>query len=334
MADPPPERRAGRRRAARVLAPLASCLLALGLAEVAVRVKHRNGRNYDIEMWRYARLLKQRSEDPQLGHEHVAGASATLQSVEVRLDERGLRGAPAGPVVPGRRRLLFLGSSITLGWGVAEADTLSERVRRLFASDGQEVDVLNAGIGNYNAPRYVRRYLTRLADLRPTDIVVHAFLRDAEPLPQESGNALLRTSQLAVLGWSALHRAVDRRGPEALVEHYRALYAADAPSFLAMKAAFEELAAHARAAGIRVTVAMTPDFSTLRSYPFTAIHERVGALSRACGFEFVDLYPAVAGLDPQQAWVMPGDPHPNAKMHELMAQALYPALRRAPPGGG
>jgi len=43
--------------------------------------------NYDIEMWRYARELKVPSENPTLGHEHVAGDQALLQSTDIRINE-------------------------------------------------------------------------------------------------------------------------------------------------------------------------------------------------------------------------------------------------------
>jgi len=45
------------------------------------------------------------------------------------------------------------------------------------------------------------------------------------------------------------------------------------------------------------------------------------------GYRFVDLLPAFGALSPEQVWAMPGDPHPNALGHKLMAEALAPLLR-------
>ena len=47
---------------------------------------------------------------------------------------------------------------------------------------GEQASVLNGGVGNYNAVRYVSRFFKELATLEPTDIVVQYFLRDAEDL--------------------------------------------------------------------------------------------------------------------------------------------------------
>src|SRR5689334_8729206 len=91
---------------------LISTVFALGLAEVIVRIKNSSMKNYDIEMWRYARELKVPSPDPKIGHDHVGQSEAVLQSVNIRLNEWGLRGGPVA--ARPSRRILFLGGSITL----------------------------------------------------------------------------------------------------------------------------------------------------------------------------------------------------------------------------
>lgn len=166
----------------------ASLLVSLGVIELVLRVKNSSMRSYDVEMWRYSRELKVPSADPVLAFDHVKNSSALLQSVTICTNEWGLRGGAVPPRKPDTRRILFLGGSITLGWGVQEEDTISERVQRMFAEHGQRVEVLNGGIGNYNAERYVERFFTELAGLEPTDIVVQYFLRDAEHLDPGGGN--------------------------------------------------------------------------------------------------------------------------------------------------
>jgi lysophospholipase L1-like esterase len=306
---------------------IASTLIAFVAGEAILRLKNSSMKNYDIEMWRYALKLKKRSDNPQLGHEHVPSKSAVLQSVEIRINERGLRGGALAPLTPGKRRILFLGSSVTLGWGVPEKETVTERLTEMFKAGGQEVEVLNAGIGNYNAVRYVERFKQRLSDLNPTDIVVHYFVRDAEVLDAGGGNALLRNSQLAVTAWVAMTRYFGRRSELTLEEHYRKVYEPQAAGFLAMRKALHELADYARKKNIRVYLAMTPDVHDLVDYRFGFIHEQMRDVAAENKFVYVDLLPAMKNLTPQELWSMPGDPHPNGLGHRKMAEALFPALR-------
>jgi lysophospholipase L1-like esterase len=312
-----------------------SVVLMLGVGEAVLRVKNSTMSNYDIEMWRYARDLKFRSDNPLLGHDHVKNSSALLQSVLIRTNEWGLRGAPTPPRDPNVRRILFLGSSITLGWGVNEQDTETEQLRKMFEADGQKVEVLNAGIGNYNAERYVERFFSELKDLNPSDIVVQYFLRDAEKLDDGQGNFLLRHSELAVTLWIAMTRLTGKIGLKSLKEHYQSVYEPNSEGCQTMQASLRKLAEYAKAHNIRLFMAMTPDVHNLADYPFSDIHRRMESIAKEDGYRFIDLLPAFKNLPPEQIWAMPGDPHPNALGHHLMAEAMYPVLRqdaKAEPG--
>jgi hypothetical protein len=125
---------------------LALCLLG---AEAFLRIKNSAMTNYDIEMWRYANELKQKSDDPQIDFDHRRSQTALLQSTEIRLNSMGLRGPEVSALQKDERRILFLGGSITLGRGVEEKDTVEARLERMLNSSGEAAQVLNGGVGNY-----------------------------------------------------------------------------------------------------------------------------------------------------------------------------------------
>jgi len=303
-----------------------SLSLALALGEGVIRLKNASMRNYDIEMWRYSRELKRVSDDPILGHEHRTSARAVLQSVEIRLNDRGLRGGPIPPPQSAQRRILFLGSSITLGWGVTEEATMTARLEAMLRAAGSNAVVMNAGIGNYNAVRYVELFLQRLTDLEPTDVVIHYFVNDAEILPPPRTSFVLRNSQLAATVWTAAQRLIQSNDYGSLVEFYRALYRPESAGFKSMVEALRKLSNYARAKGIRVFIAVTPDIHRLTGYDLTFVHEIMKREAEELGFRYVDLLPALRGLPPERIFAMPGDPHPNAAGHTLMAEAILPVL--------
>ncbi|WP_441258696.1 SGNH/GDSL hydrolase family protein [Bradyrhizobium sp. 521_C7_N1_3] len=302
---------------------LAASVLA---AEGILRVKNSSMKNYDIEMWRYARELKAPSPQTELGHDHIKNASAILQSVEIRINEWKLRGGPVLPRNQVSRRILFLGGSITLGWGVPENKTITSLVDAALHEKGESVDVLNGGVGNYNTERYVQRFFYELEGLEPTDIVVQYFLRDAEKLDPTSGNWFIRHSELAVTIWIAVNRLLNKSGERSLVEHYQDLYRDDQPGFIEMKRQLRQLAEYADKTNIRLYMAMTPDVHNLKDYPFGFIHDKMRSIAKSNGYKFVDLLPALGKLSPEQIWAMPGDPHPNAGGHKLMAEGILPVL--------
>jgi lysophospholipase L1-like esterase len=300
-----------------------SAAVALLAGEIVLRIKNSSMKTYDIEMWRYAKELKQRSADPDLGFDHLKSKSALLEGVQINLNEVGLRGPPLREAAPEERRILFLGGSITLGWGVPEDQTVEMQLQDMLRAAGEKVQVLNGGVGNYNTLRYVSRFFKELTGLHPTDIVVQYFLRDAEQLANESGNVLLRNSELAVTLWIAYHRLFDKQGEASLVDHYRKVYDPSAPGFLEMKQKLEELAQYAQVHNIRLYMAMTPDIHNLIHYKFKFIHDQMRQIADEDGYRFIDLLPALLGRPPEELYAMPGDPHPNALGHKLMAQAIF-----------
>ena len=96
-----------------ILTVLATVFIGIFLGEVLLRFKNKDQKNYNIEMWRYAKELKTPSLDPNLGHEHVPGKSARLQGVEIQLNSLGMRGPEPDLADDKRKRILFLGSSNT-----------------------------------------------------------------------------------------------------------------------------------------------------------------------------------------------------------------------------
>jgi GDSL-like lipase/acylhydrolase family protein len=305
---------------------LVSLVIGGAAAEMALRLKNSSMNIYDIEMWRYAKELKVKSDDPLLDFDHVKSKSAVLQKVTIRLNEWGLRGAAVEPLPANGRRILFLGGSIALGWGVPEEKTVEARLEEGLRTRGVQAQVLNGGVGNYNADRYVSRFMRELAGLNPTDIVVHYFLRDAEDLPPGGGNVALRHSELAVTLWMAYHRLFDRSGERSLVDHYQAAYRADAPGFRLMVQRLKELADYSRARKIRLYLAVAPDVHNLVDYPFTSIHDTMRQIAQREGYTYIDLLPALRGRRPEELFAMPGDPHPNALGHALMADAILPVV--------
>jgi lysophospholipase L1-like esterase len=327
-AQPASEHSRIRRVGSSALVLLVGTVLALAVGEGFLRLKNSDMKNYDIEMWKYSRELKTISPNQKMAFSHKPKASAILQSVEIRTNEWGLRGSPVPPAADGSRRVLFLGSSILLGWGVPEQETLTAQLEKMLAARKPGVAVLNGGVGNYNAERYVERFFVELKDLRPTDIVVQYFLRDAESLEPAEGNMLMRNSELAATLWIAGSRLFGKIGAQSLSDYYRSIYRPDAPGFVQMQASLKRLAAYAKEHRIRLYLAMTPDVHNLQNYQFSFVHDIIRGIAEAEGYTYVDLLPAFGSLSPKEVWAMPGDPHPNALGHKLMAQALFPILEQ------
>jgi hypothetical protein len=280
-------------------------------------------------MWRYGNTLKVRTGDAALPIDHVKSSSAVLQRVTIRTNSFGLRGGPVEPLANGARRILVLGNSLALGWGVPEQDTVEGQLETMLAARGAQAQVLNGGMGNCNAPQYVARFFKNFAGLNPTDIVVLYTMRDAEDVAPGAENLILRHSELAVTLWGAYHRLFNKAGMNALIEHYRAVNRLDSPGFIAMMRSLAALAEYAKAHNIRIFLAMAPETHDLVDYKFGFVHDLMSRIAAEQGYDYVDLLPMMRNIPPEKIFVIPGDPHPNRLGHELMARGILPAILAA-----
>jgi len=291
--------------------------------------QNKDGKNYDVEMWKYSRSLKTISPNKDLGHEHKPGFTARLQNVDIRINNLGMRGGE--PNLKADTKIIMLGSSITLGWGVSEELIYPSILKQsLQARTNRSIEVFNAGVGNYNTFREVESFFLKYKTLNPDIIVLNYFVNDAEILPAPKSNWLLENSQLAVLLWSRLEQIKTKFGvQESFEEHYKNIYQNDFEGWILTKKSFAKLGKYANDRNIPVVVAMIPDIHNLKNYPFGFIHKKIKKLSEDNGFEFVDLYDSFKNIEkPEEIWAMTGDPHPNAKGHQLIANQLLPVLSK------
>ena len=111
-----------------ILVFIVTIVLLAGILEVFLVIKNSDGKNYDIEMWKYSRELKRISSNPDLGHEHTPNKSANLQNVDIHINSMGMRGAEVNSQAD--LKILCLGSSITFGWGVEQDKIYPELLKK------------------------------------------------------------------------------------------------------------------------------------------------------------------------------------------------------------
>ena len=296
------------------------------LGEVLLRVKNSSQQNYIIEMWRYARELKQISDNPRFGHLHIPNSKATLQNVDIAINSLGMRGPEPDLSANAPKKILLLGSSITLGWGVPEKETLRGQLQQELKGRYQ---VLNGGIGNYNLARSVAQFKEHWRKkFRPDIVVVHYFVNDAEDLGASIDNSIFRNSQLAVTLYHVvqglLHGSHDMKS---LTTHYLDVYSSDNRGFVNMKSALKDLVEIGKRDQFRIILAMIPDVHRLQNYPFSFVHKKMSSIAANHNLEYLDFFKSLRQYQGRELWTIPGDPHPNAQVHAIMAKQLARFLK-------
>lgn len=283
--------------------------------------------DYDVEMTRYANELKIDAADPRIGHLHRPGASARLMGVEVEINANGLRDRDYPIERVGGERIVFLGDSLTFGWGVEVEQRFESLLERSLNERGP-TEILNFGAGNYNTEQEVALFLERGLGYSPDRVVLFYFINDAEPTPRRSAWSILGRSRMATFVWSRATAAASRLRPaRSFRDYYAALYRDDPPGWRAARAALVRLRDECRARNIRLQLVVLPELHDLADYPFGAEHDLIRSFLAAADIEALDLLPYFRGeTDPHSLWVALDDAHPNALAHARIAEYVLPFL--------
>ena len=117
-------------------------------------------------------------EDRELGWRMQPGAAGEWGGSWVEINERGLRGPVVAEAKPrGVRRVLFLGDSVTFGYGITDtADVFPFQVgQALERALDAPVEIVNAGVGGYS-PWQQLAYLRREGLAYEPDLIVIGFV--------------------------------------------------------------------------------------------------------------------------------------------------------------
>ena len=241
-------------------------------------------------------------------------------------------------------RIVVLGSSIDMGWGVATPDTYENRLETWLNAEAERrglarrFEVLNFSVAAYGpAQRYDvfhRRALpyspdlvllsSTLLDPRLTEIHLGGLIKNGVDLKYD----FLRVA-VASVGIDSEHERhstweqLDRRhGFKARVKRHSWTFA---------DATLATLAADCRSLGIPLATLLVPracrdddpDARALAVARHTALGSRYAV-------PFLDLSGAFDGIPPHQVEVAPGDDHPNTLGHRLLFDHLSHDLAHHP----
>jgi lysophospholipase L1-like esterase len=268
------------------------------------------------------------------------GVDAT-RSFPYRTNSHGLRDRDRSAKEPGTKRVLVMGDSYTFGYAVAEEEAFPQVAERLLHERGHpEIEVINAGIPDYNS-RQERQLLQRLLPVYAPDAVVLAYVvNDAEPstaLPTPPDETYRHANswflaELAEVGNRHLFkRRVLETSKDTVSAAYLDGFAEASPKWRDSRQAIREMRDLCAAAGIPFMVFVLPDFTRDldERYGFQKIHDAVTSWGRELDVPVFDLLKTFHGED-HQALVVPWDGHPNGEAHRRLAEFLVTTILNEP----
>ena len=220
-----------------------SLIVGIIFCELILRAKHHFVVNYDIEMWKYAKQLKEKVDNKKINHVHIKNKSAILQKTEITINNFGQRDInyEKNFLQEHDRSFLVLGSSVALGWGVDSEDTFTNVLNRKVKENKKDWLFINGGIGNYNTERYINNFFENWETLGFTDIIVHFFVNDTELINAANTNFFTENLHLGVVIWKLINSYVAAFNPENITEYYKERFDKNYQGFIIAKKELKKL---------------------------------------------------------------------------------------------
>ena len=278
---------------------------------------------YDIEMTRYGLYIKQDSDNPNIVFEHIPNSSKKLMNVMVNINSDGLRDKEYPIRRDNKYRIIFLGDSLTFGWGVNKEDTFEEILEKNLNSL-YPTEIINLGIGNYNTVQEVNLFKEKGIKYKPDKVVLFYFINDAEVTPKKSKLWFLGYSEFISFYWSRLNIFMDKYYPSNTFEdYYTALYTEMQPGWENAKETMLQLKKLGQNNHFQLQVVLLPELHDTKNQIFGEIYSKISRFLEKNDISYMNLGKLFENEDNQlDLWVSYDDAHPNNVADRIIAEAL------------
>jgi hypothetical protein len=264
----------------------------------------------------------------------------TPYAVEMRFNSKGYREDEFVAKRPGVRRIVVIGDSFTVGYGLPESASYPRRLESILKArpEAGPTEVLNLGMGGFNLESIVGVADFALRDLSPVVLVYGYFMNDPVfngDVGRPEGHDVVEVSGTRVaflpppvegLHLAALfQQAVWRYGSaDAFFAWHRRLHT---PEYWAPSAALiAQMASRARAQDVRFVLLLLPLIWQLEDHPLREVHERITRFAHAQGIETIDALSFLSAHKAEDLILHPRDRHPNTLYTQIVAEALADKL--------
>lgn len=293
------------------------------ICEALIRVYLHYNTVYDIEMTRYAMSVKEDSENPKIGHVHKPGSEMELMDVNVSINSDGHRDKEYPTEKGDAYRIVFLGDSLTFGWGVEIEDTF-QYILEQEISKSSPTEIINFGTGNYNTEQEVNLFFEKGTKYDPDKVVLFYFINDAEVTPEKSGLWFLGYSHLISFYWSRINSLMNNIvASKSFEEYYNALYEEEQEGWVNARKSLLELRDYCRERGIALQVVLLPELHDTDNVIFKKVYDKISNFLQESGIDYMSLAGLFKGHGNEiELWVSFDDAHPNDIAHAKIAESL------------
>ena len=290
--------------------------------ELAIRIVSHKKKISIIETLKYSNQLRPPSTSTTPFPLHHKNKNVKIMGHDIRTNSLGLRG-PEINNKNSKTRILSIGSSVSLGWGVSEEESFAKKIEKISPN----FEVINAGIANTNS-QYQFEVLKKLLPLVNPDIVLlNYFLYDSRDRSQITKNTFLKNSFLGTYLYSwILNLKSSMKKNESIFDYFKKTYRPNSPLWQKSLLSVKKMSDLSSKESISFIVMIYPELHDLsQSSPVISIYNFIETEFKKLGIPTIDkVHQRLSNYSgkERQLWVSPTDPHGNSVVQDVIAETF------------
>lgn len=178
------------------LSALVMTIIGISMLELILRLTDPLGVEYFSEVERYFATHVKKEDYSYI---HPPDMDEVFQGVRIKTNSYGLRGPEFERTKPkGKKRILILGDSVVLGWGVEYEDTFPNLLQNSYGSD-DKVEVIPAGVSSWNTRTEYEYFKAEAVNFEPDILVLIVVSNDTDP--KENSNIEIGREELEKMSY-------------------------------------------------------------------------------------------------------------------------------------
>lgn len=287
------------------------------LGEVSLRFISEKKKITILETLKYSNELRPKPTQEAPHPLHFKNKSKKIMGHPLRTNSLGLRGGEIDS--SNTRRVLVLGSSSTLGWGVSEENSFVELVDKELP----DTEVINAGVANITTEYQYNILKNLYPTIQPDSVVLQYFFYDSRVESQVASNWLLKNSFLATYFYSwYLGFKFSIGENENLFDYFQKRYAPDNPEWIDNQKSLQKISQFCKEKSLPLVVLLYPELHDVsENSPIQSAYKEIKRVLKGLDVEVLDSpsFQEYAGRE-RELWVSFQDAHGNKIVQQAMAK--------------
>jgi len=280
-----------------------------------------------LEKLKYANDFVINNNSNNVYKSHRKNFSDNIMGVDLRFNSLGFRGTDIQTIKElNEKRIMVLGSSLVMGWGVKEDKTFTKVLEKKINVKNQnnyKINTVNTGIMHTNTKFHYHLFQKNYKKINPDILILGYFVDDAKELSKKKTPFIVKYSYLGAI----IYQKIVSRSSENLNDYYLRINNESSKNWLEVKKYIKKIKEICDKEDIDFVVIILPDFSNFSDYNslgnlYTDLENRLNDIMILNINPYKTLQ-VKFGDDPRKSWISNDDNHPNEKANEIIADEIY-----------